>query len=204
MIAALYVKKDGAYYGIPDVDPWNEERDARLYAGPWPVVAHPPCERWCQIASLVEAKLGHKDEKYKIGNDGGTFEAALRAVREYGGVLEHPAYSLAWYKYELPVPGYGGWTTTFDDPGWSTAVSQLAYGHPCRKRTWLYAVNCELPELRWEERMEFVTAQVSQFSLRRQSFVERGLDKLDKGKSSATPAAFREELLNIARSVSRK
>lgn len=103
MIAALYVEKDGAYYGIPDVDPWDEERDARLYAGPWPVVAHPPCERWCQIASLVEAKLGHKDEKYKIGNDGGTFEAALRAVREYGGVLEHPAYSLAWYKYELPV-----------------------------------------------------------------------------------------------------
>lgn len=38
-IAALYVQRDGVYYGLPDVDPWDEERDARLYAGPWPVVA---------------------------------------------------------------------------------------------------------------------------------------------------------------------
>ena len=41
-VAALYVEKGGVYYGLPDVDPWDEERDARLYAGPWPVVAHPP------------------------------------------------------------------------------------------------------------------------------------------------------------------
>ena len=46
MIAALYVMRDGCYYGMPDVDPWDEERDARLYAGPYAVVAHPPCERW--------------------------------------------------------------------------------------------------------------------------------------------------------------
>lgn len=203
MIAALYVEKGGAYYGIPDVDPWDEERDARLYAGPWPVVAHPPCERWCQIAPLVEAKMGDRDNgKYMIGNDGGTFEAALAAVRRWGGVLEHPAYSLAWAKYGLPVPGYGGWMTTFDDPGWSTAVSQVAYGHACRKRTWIYAVGCELPEFRWDEPMELVTAQVSSFSLRRRSFVERGLDRLDRGRSNPTPVAFRDVLLDLARSVS--
>lgn len=46
MIAALYVARGGCYFGLPDVDPWGEERDARKYAGPWPVVAHPPCERW--------------------------------------------------------------------------------------------------------------------------------------------------------------
>ena len=145
MIAALYVETGGAYFGINDVDPWDEARDARLYAGPYPVVAHPPCERWCQIASLVQAKLGGRDGgKYLIGNDGGTFEAALAAVRRYGGVLEHPAYSLAWSKSELPVPSWGGWTSSFDDPGFSSAVSQVAYGHPCRKRTWLYAVGCPL------------------------------------------------------------
>ena len=38
MITALYVQKDGAYYGIDGVDPWDEERDARLYDGPWSVV----------------------------------------------------------------------------------------------------------------------------------------------------------------------
>ena len=46
MIAALYVQKAGAYFGLPDVDPWDEARDARLYAGPHRVVAHPPCQRW--------------------------------------------------------------------------------------------------------------------------------------------------------------
>ena len=43
MIAALFVHKGGAYFGLPDVDPWDEARDARLYPGPHPVVAHPPC-----------------------------------------------------------------------------------------------------------------------------------------------------------------
>src|SRR6185437_17018118 len=41
MVAALYVEKNGVYYGLPDVDPWDKERDARNYAGPFPVVAHP-------------------------------------------------------------------------------------------------------------------------------------------------------------------
>jgi hypothetical protein len=46
MIAALYVQRGGVYCGLPDVEPWDEERDARKYVGPWPVVAHPPCQRW--------------------------------------------------------------------------------------------------------------------------------------------------------------
>ena len=45
MIAALYVERGGCYYGLDGVDPWEVERDARTYAGPHPVIAHPPCER---------------------------------------------------------------------------------------------------------------------------------------------------------------
>ena len=56
-VAALYVAKGGCYYGLPDVDPWDAERDARLYAGPHPVVAHPPCSRWCRLAGLVMSVL---------------------------------------------------------------------------------------------------------------------------------------------------
>ena len=41
MVAALYVQRGGSYYGIPGVDPWDEQRDARGYDGPFPVVAHP-------------------------------------------------------------------------------------------------------------------------------------------------------------------
>ena len=86
MIAALYVETNGAYSGRPDVDPWDIERDARRYDGPHPVVAHPPCDRWCKMAPVNQARYGHK-----VGDDGGCFAAALAAVRRWGGVLEHPA-----------------------------------------------------------------------------------------------------------------
>ena len=142
MVAALYVQTGGAYYGLPDVDPWDEARDARLYEGPWPVVAHPPCARWCRLAGLVEARWGHKK-----GDDGGTFAAALAAVRRWGGVLEHPAYSDAWGAFDLPKPARGGWTSSLTSPGWATEVSQSAYGHRARKRTWLYYVGEEPPPI---------------------------------------------------------
>lgn len=50
MIAALYVETDGPYFGLDGVDPWDIRRDARLYTGPHPVVAHPPCARWGRYA----------------------------------------------------------------------------------------------------------------------------------------------------------
>ena len=144
MIAALYVQRDGIYYGLEDVDPWDEERDARNYDGPWPVVAHPPCARWSRLAGFTEARWG-----YKRGDDGGCFEAALNAVRTWGGVLEHPAYSKAWDHYGLTEPIWReGWTLGFDG-GASCYVEQGRYGLPVKKATWLYAYGVELPELRW-------------------------------------------------------
>src|ERR1700733_1933369 len=113
MIAALYVETNGCYFGLPDVDPWDEARDARRYAGPWSVVAHPPCSRWCRLAPIVEARWGHKR-----GEGGGTFAAALAAVRRFGGVLEHPAWSMAWTAYGLPRPASFGWTQDLFGVGW--------------------------------------------------------------------------------------
>ena len=72
MIAALYVETDGAYFGLPDVDPWDEKRDARNYAGPWPVVAHPPCTRW----SMLGLCRGYYD-----GEDEGCFAACGAGAR---------------------------------------------------------------------------------------------------------------------------
>jgi hypothetical protein len=85
-VAALFVETGGCYFGLPGVDPWDEARRQAL-RGPHPVVAHPPCQRW--------GRFWHgstrKPHQFRRGEDGGCFAAALTAVRNYGGVLEHPA-----------------------------------------------------------------------------------------------------------------
>jgi len=145
VIAALYVDPRGVYAGLDDVDVWGEARDARLYQGPYPVVAHPPCSRWCRLAGLVEARWGHRR-----GDDGGCFGAALDAVRRFGGVLEHPAYSDAWAHFGLHRPPTGGgWVNADFEGGWTCYVEQGRYGHPAKKATWLYAVGVDLPSLEW-------------------------------------------------------
>src|SRR6516164_8085633 len=99
-IAALYVETDGAYFGVPGVDPWDIARDARKYAGPHPVVAHPPCQRWGRYATGAPKK----PNQYKVGDDDGCFAAALASIKRHGGVIEHPADSLAWAAHGLPKP----------------------------------------------------------------------------------------------------
>ncbi len=141
----MYVDGEGVYANLPGVEVWDEARDARNYAGPWPVVAHPPCSRWCQLASVNETRWGAR-----IGDDGGCFAAALAAVREFGGVLEHPAYTLAWAAHGLPRPVRWSWQRSMLDDGWVTEISQSAYGHPARKRTWLYLIG-DPPVLDWRD-----------------------------------------------------
>ncbi len=143
-VAALFVDPKGVYAGLEGVEVWDEARDARLYAGPWPVVAHPPCARWSRLAGFTEARFG-----LMRGEDGGCFAAALEAVRTFGGVLEHPAHSAAWARFGLPKPiTHHGWTLGLEG-GASCYVEQGRYGLPVKKATWLYAFGVELPELRW-------------------------------------------------------
>lgn len=207
MIAALYVQTGGAYYGLEDVDPWDENRDARLYAGPWSVVAHPPCARWSRLAGFTEARFG-----YMRGDDGGCFEAALRAVQNYGGVLEHPAYSKAWDRYGLPEPLWrAGWNLGLEG-GASCYVEQGRYGLPVKKATWLYAYGVELPELRWghtpDARGERPRTEWGgpdgwrdAHKGRREQFETGAHRGTHKGVTAHTPTAFRDVLLNMARSA---
>lgn len=69
-VAALYVQKNGAYWNLPGVDPWDEERDARLYDGPHPVVAHPPCQRWGKFWAGSPAVIAETGIRKKKGDDG--------------------------------------------------------------------------------------------------------------------------------------
>lgn len=190
-IAALFVETDGIYFDLPNVDPWDVRRDARQYPGPFRVVAHPPCDRWCQMAPVNQARYGHR-----IGDDGGSFAAALAAVRRWGGVLEHPAVSLAWAAYDLPrPPSSGGWVRGFCG-GWSAHIEQRNYGHRARKATWLYAFGVELPSLRWGKGPA-PEAWVST-DRPRAELAAAGIGQLSKREAKATPLPFRDLLLSIA------
>lgn len=195
MIAALYVHKGGGYFGLPGVDPWDEARDARLYAGPYPVVAHPPCSRWCRLAGLVEARWGHKR-----GEDGGCFAAALAAVRQWGGVLEHPAYSDAWKAFGLPRPQAAvGWTQGACG-GWSCYVEQGRYGHPAKKATWLYAYGVELPDLKWGKMLNRESQALVSWCSNHVSSGEKR-PRVGKKAAAATPPEFRDVLIRMAESA---
>ena len=196
MIAALYVDPRGIYSGIEGVEVWGlPNRDAREYAGPWRVVAHPPCSRWCRLAGLVEARWGHRR-----GEDGGCFEAALASVRRWGGVLEHPAYSDAWAAFELPTPPRtGGWQRGLCG-GFACHVEQVRYGHAAKKATWLYSHGIDdFPPLRWGSAPDQTsTALVSWCGNHTRSSDRR--PRIGKAAASATPPEFRDLLLAIARS----
>jgi len=187
MIAALFVDPNGAYANLEGVEVWDEARDARLYAGPWPVVAHPPCHLWVNFAALNFKRWG--GEHNRPGNDGGCFDSALASVRRYGGVLEHPASSRAWARHGLPRPNGTGWQRAIG-AGWVAEVWQSAYGHAARKRTWLYYHGTRTPgELDW--RRVPGTSQVGWF--------DRIKPTLSKRAASATPQDFRDALIKLAR-----
>ena len=189
VIAALFVQRGGSYWNLEGVDPWDEKRDARKYQGPWPVVAHPPCQLWVKFARVNFKRWG--GEHNRPGNDGGCFASALLSVRSFGGVLEHPAESYAWPEYGLPHPTMG-WTRSMFHPNeWVCEVWQSAYGHKARKRTWLLYVGPDPSPMRWERKEG--THQVGWF--------DQNKPPLGKREASATPKAFRDALIALARGV---
>lgn len=187
MIAALFVDADGIYAGRPEVDLWDVIRDARSYAGPWPVVAHPPCERWGAFARSIWGR---------VGEDGGCFAAALDHVEQFGGVLEHPSRSSAWGAFNLPKPSLtSGWVRNMFRPGWSCQIEQGQYGHEAPKQTWLYYVGPPPPPLRWG------LADLPLIQSCPSVGVTRGrtVEVMSRRERRATPPEFAELLLSLAR-----
>lgn len=202
-IAALYVQPDGCYADLPGVEVWDQARDARTYAGPHPVVAHPPCQRW--------GRFWHgstrKPHQFRKGEDEGCFAAALAAVRLFGGVIEHPADSHEWAAFGLNrPPRAGGWVQADMQGGWTCYVEQGHYGHFSRKPTWLYAVGIERPDLIWgpaAQRLHPVALERYGYAKARRIGMAAMIGGKDKTKiREATPPAFRDALLAMARSVS--
>lgn len=205
MIAALYVETDGAYFDVPGIDAWDEQRDARKYTGPHPVVAHPPCQRWGRFWHGGTAK----PHQFRLGEDGGCFAAALTAVRNYGGVLEHPAHSKAWDYFGLRRPVAGeGWGQADSFGGMTCQVEQGHYGHMSRKATWLYAVGIEFPDLNWskgEQRLHPKALEKYGYEKARRIGMMAMIGGKDKTRiRNATPERFRDVLLAMAASARRE
>ena len=204
-IAALYVETDGAYFGLDGVDPWDEARDARMYTGPYPVVAHPPCQRW--------GRFWHgstrKPHQFKLGDDGGCFEAAFASLITCGGVIEHPADSHAWKAFDIEKPPRaGGWVSAGWPDTWTCCVYQGHYGHLAGKPTWLLASRVPralLPELRWgkcEQRLHPVALERHGYEKARRIGMLAMVGGKDKTRiRNTTTPEFRDVLLSIARTV---
>ena len=128
MIAVLFARRDSFYKTLPDVDVWDIDRDARNWAGGCPVVAHPPCRAWGQFAMFAKPRHDEKE----------LAPWAVKQVRKFGGVLEHPANSKLWMTMDLPLSQerdeFGGWTLPIHQHWW---------GHRAEKKTRIYVVGVD-------------------------------------------------------------
>lgn len=183
MIAALYVETGGVYFGRPEVDPWDLARDAKLYGGPHPVVAHPPCGPWSRLRFMCTKQ------------DPTCGPRAVEQVRTFGGVLEHPAESRLFRECKMPFPGElpDAWG------GGSFLVRQVAWGNACEKPTWLYVVGVPAATVVRGFRSGGVATH-------RVMSGPRGsqLPTAHRKKRSATPPLFADFLIAIAHAAQRK
>lgn len=174
MIAVLYIDPRGPYpkMGLNQSDPdpvnwaqrvdcWDATRDARLYAGPHPVVAHPPCKHWGRLKHLAHVQCSNEACEWHgkqpdsprslqcprcrsiLVSDADCAPRAVEQVRAFGGVLEHPAGSLLWEACELPVP----FRTYADCQGGSISESVDECGDPLLDSFGGYTI--ELDQVEW-------------------------------------------------------
>jgi len=181
-VAALYIDPRGPYPKMKGVDCWDESRDARLYDGPHPVVAHPPCGPWSKLRHLCTKQ------------DASCGPRAVVQVQRFGGVLEHPAFSSLFDHMQLPKPGEIG-----DVHGWTYHVEQVDWGHPCVKPTWLYIVGVD----KWRVARD-IQRQKRRDPTHCVCTGPRQLKRLpvaSKPMKQRTPPLFAEWLVSLARSV---
>lgn len=181
-VAALYVDvARGPYATMPGVEAWGVDEDATTYAGPWAVVAHPPCAAWGRL-------------KHFSKDDGRTGPIAVAQVRRWGGVLEHPEHSSLFDVCGMPAPGW----LPDEWGGYTLAVRQFDWGHLADKWTWLYVVGCSvqnlppLPPRRPEAATHVVTNEQRLGDPNRKPRVPRA-------ELHLTPPAFAAWLVELAR-----
>lgn len=130
-ISVLFVRKDSIYKSLTR-DCWDIERNALNWPGGNPLIAHPPCRAWGQLAHFAKPRPDEKELAIW----------SIEQIRKHGGVLEHPRASKLWKVLNLPlgneIDQYGGYTLS---------VNQHWWGHRAEKKTLLYIVGCKRMDL---------------------------------------------------------
>ncbi len=183
-VAVLFARADSIYKTLPGCDVWDIERDARKWPGGCPVVAHPPCRAWGQLAHMAKPRPDEKELALW----------AVQQVRESGGVLEHPSASKLWLVVGLPEPGerdaWGGFTVT---------APQFWWGHLAEKATRFYVCGCEPKDV---PPLPFVLGEAPRtMDSTSKAKVSAGLQKKEllKKDREKTPPALAEWLVDLAR-----
>ena len=127
-VAVLCARDDSIYKSLPGCDVWDQQRDARTWPGGAAIVGHPPCRLWGRLRTFARAANPGSERALAVW--------CVEQVRQWGGVVEHPAQSTLWPTMGLPRPG--------EPPdaagGWTLGIWQSWFGHLATKPTWLYLV----------------------------------------------------------------
>lgn len=184
-IASLFCHSDSPYHNFQGVDVWDENRDCLNWdAEADALICHPPCRDWSRLTRTGTFQP-----------DGSSIHAlwAVQQVRDFGGVLEHPAYSLLWGYLGLPKPGelpdhLGGWTL---------AVDQFHFGHRAQKPTWLYICGCSFADLPAIPRLAGKASHVVNSSIRKGQAGWRPI--IPQREALLTPPRFALWLIALAK-----
>ena len=177
-VSVLFAMERSVYHQF-DCDVWDEQRDARNWPGGNPVVAHPPCRSWGQLSYF---------SKHPPTEPGLAIWAVLQVI-ENCGVLEHPFKSKLWRCLDLS--GTAAYTIVVDQNWW---------GHKAQKRTKLLINGCrprDLPRMPLE--LGEGSHVVSNDKGQRKTPHKPRRPELSKRLCSATPPAFAEWLIEVAR-----
>lgn len=112
-VAVLWTQRRSNWQKLwPLVDCWGRQRNANLYPGPYPIIAHPPCGPWGKYRSVCKQSV----------DDG---IRAMELVHRYHGCVEQPSGSALFMEH-----GREG--------GNVEVICQGDWGHPAQKSTLLY------------------------------------------------------------------
>lgn len=174
MVSVLCAARNSVYKSLQDVSVYDIDRDCRTFDMLTPVVAHPPCRAWSAFCSHQAKPAPGEKELAPF---------CVEAIRQCGGVLEHPAHSKLWKELNLPKPDEG-----MRDGLWTVALNQSWFGDIRSKRTWLLVSGI---------RVVNVPVMPHCVSGDRQRW-----NTMSKSKRAATPMQFAKWLLMLARQSS--